>query len=312
MGLKEVAEELKSKISEAEKIEEKEIVEDKPQPEGVVKEDEPEVKEEVKAEEKKQPDPPKKTPEEYAEERRATKAAAKLAEELATANARIASLEAAHQPDAKQNDQEPSKSDDPQAWNEWKLRQADIKQARADEKLAKVESWTAEQEKQRSAEILRTAALSEIQGYEAEVRQSAEDYDDVKKYYANMLAASIKIVNPKITNERLQKVVEERMISRAAELYNDGHVNPIAAMYQEAKSLGYQGSRASSDEGKEEKEIKPDLSKVAANRARNAGTAAAQGKGERGEITKAVAASMTNDEFRRLPVAERKRLMASA
>lgn len=279
MGLEETIKETKAKLEEAEKLEgveqKEEEIEEKPIEEKIEEKPVEEEKKEVK------------TPADYAKERRAAKAS-KLSEELAAANARIAELTKAKE-EPKVAEPEPDATVDPKAYADWRTKklEEEVKPLKSE-----FETWRRERQQQ----ALREQAEGEIQTYEAEVRQQHPDYDDVKGYYANMLAASIKIVNPKITNDKLIKMVNERLVHRASELLNDGHENPIAQMYDEAVKLGY---KAKSTEVAED-EVKPNLAKVAANRARNAGTASAQGDGGRGELTAKVAVTMTNAEFARL------------
>jgi hypothetical protein len=307
MGLMEVQEELKAKIAEAEKLEAEEVEKvEEPVVEAPVKEEEKPVEEKPAEPEKTVEVEVKKTPAEYAKERRDARA---LSEQLTLANARIAEANARiaelSQPKREVSiDVEPDRSVDPQAHLEWKLRRADEKIAQTEAKLEKVGKWTEEQERQKQSDNMRMRAEQEVQNYEAVVRQQQPDYDQVKGWYANMLAASMKIVNPKITNDALVRAVNDRLMHRASELLNEGHDNPIAALYHEAKSLGYHPQAASDSS----KEVKPDLAKVAANRARNAGTAAAQGDNGRGELTPTVAAKLTNKEFAKLKPAEKQRL----
>lgn len=302
MGLKEVLEETKAQLEEAEKAEKTtetdvsqkpEVVEEKP-----VEDEKPKEKADEKpSEEKPVTEEKPKTNADYARERREAKAS-KLAEELAEARARIALLEKP-KAETKEKDPEPNKAENPQDWNEWKIRKHETE-------LNEVKGRQEVIDRERQNSNLRVQAESELQIFEAEVRQQNPDYDDVKRYYANMLAASMKIVNPKLTNDKIVKMVGDRMMVRASELLNEGHDNPVSAMYEEAKRLGYQAPQRA--EGTEEKVVKADLSKVAANRARNAGTAGGGGRSDRGELTPAVAAQMTNAEFAKLKPEEKRRL----
>ena len=260
-------------------------VKEETKPEEPVKE-EPKVEEQVK------------TASDYARERRENRAAAKLAEELAAANARIAELTRPRE-QAITVDSEPDRNENPQEWTEWKIRKQD---AQLRELSGRTEQITREEQTRR----IRSQAEQEVIGYENQVRATNPDYDAAKSYYANMLAASIKIINPKVTNTQLVQAVNDKLMLRASELLNEGHENPIAAMYEEVKQLGFQPPKPQSETT--EKEIKPDLAKVAANRSRNAGTAAAQGDGGRGELTPKVAATLTNKEFAKLKPEEKKRL----
>ena len=302
MGLKEVMEETRKQLEEAEKVEAQEVeteekaVEEAPKVEETAPEEktaEPEPKEEPKLEEA-----PVKTPADYARERRENRAAAKLAEELAAANARIAELTRPRE-QVIAADVEPDRNENPQEWAEWKIR-------KQDQQLRELSSKTEQITREEQTRRIRTQAEQEVIGYENQVRAQYPDYDAAKSYYANMLAASIKIINPKVTNTQLVQAVNDKLMLRASELLNEGYENPIAAMYEEVKALGFQPPKA--QETPVEKEIKPDLAKVAANRARNAGTAGAQGDSGRAELTPRVAVTMTNREFAKLKPEEKKRM----
>lgn len=307
MGLKEVMEDTRKQLEEAEKAEaaaQEVEVKEEPKEEVLKEEAKPDPKEELKAEPETSKEEPKpaeiqaKTPADYAKERRENKAAAKLAEELAIANARIAELTKPREVVA-DADVEPDRTESPQEWTDWKLRKQD---KIISELSNKTEQVTREEQSRR----IRAQAEQELNGYENQVRAHNPDYDAAKSYYANMLAASIKIINPKVTNTQLVQMVNDKLMYRASELLNEGHENPIAAMYEEVKALGFQAPKP--QEQAAEKEIKPDLAKVAANRSRNAGTAAAQGDGGRGELTPKVAATLTNAEFAKLKPEEKKRI----
>jgi hypothetical protein len=231
MGLKESMEELKKQIGEAEKAEE--VVEEEPKEEvseetvaeKPKEEPEKEVKDEPVKEEPK-PEEPVKTPADYARERREAKAN-KLAEELAVAHATIAALQAQREPP---KSDEPNKSEDPQGWTEWKIK-------KQEEELKEIKSETVAIKREKQAESLRQQAELEVQGYEADVRREFKDYDEVKQYYGNMLALSIKNLNPKITNDRLVRAVNDRLLLEASEYLNEGHDNPIKVMYERANPL---------------------------------------------------------------------------
>lgn len=309
MGLKETIKETKEKLEEAVKVEEK--GEEKALEtfnaaiEKAVEEPKEEIKEEVQAEAPKEEikaddkKPEEKTPSEHREERIAKKKEKdRLAEELAVARERIAALEANSKPKADALENEPDIQTQPLEWTAWKIR-------KQEEKIEKLSGWKAEQDTVRQREDMRLRAINEVSAYENNLRVSAPDYDDVKDYYARVLATSIKIVNPNISNQQLAEAVNNRLLTRASELLNQGYENPIEAMYLEAKSLGYKPKEeAKSDE------VKPDLDKVASLRKRNAGMAGSAGGGNDTHVSPTTAAKMTNAEFAKLKPEQKKRLFA--
>lgn len=300
MGLKEVQEELKEQIEEARKREAEDIESPKEEPKE-------EIKEEVKVEDPKKEDPPKSNAD-FARERRTKMAREqKLSDELAAANARIAELTKPREERREEYDPEPNKLEDRENWLEWKTKQAEKVANKAVEETKEIKNWKEKEETRRNTENLRKRAEEELVAFESEVREANKDYDDVKQFYATSVAYSIKKLNPKISNSALQSAVADQIVFRASQLFNEGYSNPIAEIYEEAKRDGYRPKEQAVEEEK-----KPDLSRVANNRSRNAGTAGAAGSAGRGELTKMYAATeMTVAEWAKLPPAEKRRLLTS-
>lgn len=318
MSLKEQVESMKSKLEEAKKsdaeetkkedaaldkaLEEPALEEkkDAEKAEDDKKVDADAVGEDAGKEEKPTADAAKeKTAADHAKERREKKKREDiLASELATANARIAELQKPREEAKAASDPEPDKAEDPQAWNEWKIRHQD-------KELADLKGWAQEERTAAQSKNLREAAINQLNGFEAEVARANPDYGQAKSYYATMLATSMKMLSPNMTNQQLSVAVENAMIQRAGHYMREGHENPVDAMYQEAKAWGFQ-PKASEEAA--DKEIKPDLSKIAANKARNSGMAGANGRGGSAEITPKAAATMTNAEFARLKPDEKKKI----
>lgn len=309
MGLKDTIKETKAKLNEV--LEEEKELEQKSLEKinEVVKEvaeepkkEQPEV-EEVKIEEKKVEEKPK-TDSEFAQERIAKKREKdRLADELTAAKERIAALEEGLKKSSISTPEvpkEPDPSTHPLEWTAWKI-------AKQQEVIENLSGWKAEQDTLKKRETLEQQAKREVEGFESQIRGVHKDYDDVKDYYARMLMASIKIVNPKISQQNLIKTVENRLLTRASELLAEGYENPLEAMYLEAKQLGYQPRAKQEDK----EEVKPDLEKVAKYRSRNAGMAGSSGSGGEAEVTARVAVTMTNAEFAKLKPDQKKRLFES-
>lgn len=261
---------------------EPEKAEAEPKPEGAVEEE-----------------PKPKTNAEAARERREKKAReTALAEQLAEANRRIAELTQPREQAKTDTDPEPDKAEDPQAWNEWKIR-------KQGEELAEVRGYVQEDAAAKKQANTRNAAFQKINSYEQEVVKDNPDYPAAKQYYATMLATAIKMQHPSVTNEQLSVAVENSMLRRAGDfLQQDPYCNPVEKMLEESRSWGFKVQ-----EQAEEKEVKPDLGKVAANKARNSGMAGAAGRGGSTEITPSSMMEMTNAEFAKLSPAQRKQAM---
>lgn len=219
--------------------------------------------------------------------------------ELARANAMIAELQKGKS-QGEDKDPEPSKEEDPTAHLAWENRQ--IRQ-----ELAEVKKETKAIKQEKATENLKSEALSEIEGYEAQVRSKHPDYNEAKSYFATMLATAARMQNPDLTDAQLSKVVEQQLFNRAAKYQRDGYENPIEPMYEEAKKWGFKPQKTTEVE---EKTLKPDPKRVAANRERNAGTAGASGGSGQGEITlNYLAKEMTVAEIAKLPKGQIERIL---
>lgn len=309
MGLKEEAERLKEEITKANEVEDKALedaVKEETAPEPAKEEPKSEEKkpEEEKPKEELKPEAPK-TPTDYSEQRKMNK----MRTELDAANAKLAELSRAmaqpKQEAAPQADTEPSKAEDPQAWMEWALREQDRKLKAIDAKQKQHDVALSEQREEKFLKDTRSQAEREMANFEAPVRAAAPDYDQAKQYYANMMAGSIRVLQPGISNDKLNEEVTKRMLARAGQLLDEGYDNPVQVMYEEAKRYGFKPQAPETEEAPN----KPDLNKVAANRSRNAGTAGASGRGEGGDLTPRAAATLTNAEFAKLKPSERARLL---
>lgn len=215
------------------------------------------------------------------------------------AEARIAELE---RPAVKAEDRdpEPDKAEDPTAHVAWENRQ--IKQ-----ELREVKQDTQAFKQKEAQQNLKQSALAEVNAFENDIRTRVPDYDAAKSYYANFEAFIIKRDNPSINPMALNEAVTLKMMKRMAHFQDEGYENPLDAMVEEAKTLGYKPQQASESE---EKPAKPDLDKVARNKSRNAGTAGATGAGGRGEITlQHLAREMTVAEIAKLPKGEVDRIL---
>lgn len=237
---------------------------------------------------------PKKTGKDYAKERieRHARETA-MAEQLRLASERIQALEAALKPKSN-DDVAPDRDEDPVGYTEWHLK-------KTQERLAQVEQRTIEQEKQQRTREIKERALGELQQYEVEAKRQIPDWEAAKTYYMQAVAFSVKALAPNIDQNTLINIVNDRVLNRAAELMRQGHDNPALAMYDEVKTMGYRQQAA-------EDKPKPDMEKLAKNRSRNAGTAAAASGGDGGRTTASAFASMTNAEFMALPPPERRRI----
>ncbi len=148
---------------------------------------------------------------------------------------------------------------------------------------------------------------------EAAVFQENPDAEATANAYKAAIYQSIKIQNPRKSHVELLDLTKNTLLSKAGEYVRKG-LNPIQELLDEAVSLGIQPQSPQKEEEDEAEEVverkKPDLDKLAKNKKRNAGTAAATGSaGGSGQLTPGKATTMSVAEWAKLPVAERQRLM---
>jgi hypothetical protein len=154
-------------------------------------------------------------------------------------------------------------------------------------------------------------AEREFMDLESKFAASTPDYHDVSKEYAIALAQSIKIQNPRMSNQDVGEETKKALLMKASQWVNKGF-DPIEELYNEAKELGFKGEsfKKKPEAAKEEpeKEIKPDMARLAANRKKSTGMTGSSGE-SKGQITKQAAADFTVAEWARLPKDEKRRLM---
>lgn len=300
MGLQDVIDETKKQLAE---LDEKPAVE--PEEPALVPEEEVEEPEaeEVEAEEpgepEKEPEPePNPTAADFARMRREKKALEKKLAELEAAKA--APVEKVEKvAETPSTDPEPDRATKYEAWLEWKDRQNEKRISEIEEKFGKTVKDT-------EHERLISAAVEEFNSYERDFKAIEPSYDEAAKFYTLQLGQSIKMLNPSATPAQIGNLIKSTVLKKASQYANQG-LDPAEELYNEAVSFGF--SPKSAEEPEEAVEApRANLSRVAANRARNAGTAAARGRGAP-NLTREVAASYSNEEWAKLATSEKKRLL---
>lgn len=231
---------------------------------------------------------------EKAEEERRRKEEQAKREEL---EKRLAALEGERNAPTQGNEEvTPDINKDPVAWLEWNNN-------RLEKKIASLEAPIQEQEKQKQQRDIYESAVREFQDFEASFKSEADDYDDVAGFVEQRLRDSIKTVNPFISDVQLKQEVYQRVLLLGAQFAQQG-LNPAEEIYYLAKEeWGYQPAQ------QEKEKPKRDMSKIAQNRKRNAGTVGAKSGAGHADVTLSVAADMPIHEFSKLTPAEKERLM---
>lgn len=304
MGLLEEIEETKAKLAEAIEAEDKPATEVVDEP--VVEEPPVEQEEEKKEgpEEEKQDDEPvveNPTASDFARMRREKKAKEREAEELRRKVEELSRPREEPKPEPKvavNADPEPDRATKYESWLEWKDRQLEKKVAYIEER---VEQTTKQSENAR----LINAAVQEFQSYEQDFRAIIPEYDGAAEYYTRRLGDGIKMLYPDASAAQVGEMIRNKVLEKAA-IYVKQGLDPAEELYNEAKSYGFAAKKPAEEQ---EEEARPNLSKVAANKARNAGTAGAGGRGSPPQITREMASRLTNAEWAKLTVTEKRRLM---
>lgn len=151
------------------------------------------------------------------------------------------------------------------------------------------------------------------QGYLAIEQQykstAPSDFDDVTTQYKMRIYQNIMMTNPDMSEPELLEATRRTLIETAASLKFKGY-DPAEQFYLTGKKLGF-GELKRQEAEQEAPEIKPDLSKVMANKKRNAGTAGAKGSGDRAQMTPLALSSLPAHEYAKIPLHERKKIMQS-
>jgi hypothetical protein len=145
--------------------------------------------------------------------------------------------------------------------------------------------------------------------FENEVAAQYPDYADARSDFILTQAKAILQENPSISREDLIKEVEMKGLYLAAKLKKQGYDNPALGIYEHIKAAGWKPQPRQTEQAEPVEERKPDLNKIAQNRARNAGMVGGSGSGGGGELTKRSVQDMTNEEWSKLPIAQKEKIM---
>jgi hypothetical protein len=150
-----------------------------------------------------------------------------------------------------------------------------------------------------------TAQLIEI---ENKFTAQTPDYPEVAEFLAKEIKKGIKVLNPHISSRELDQQFQMQVLRMAGQYHSQG-LNPAEELYYLAKDdFGYKAPQKEV----QEQPVKTDLTKVAANRARNAGTAGVTATSTSGQLSADAVLNMSMAEFSKLPESEKNRLLGVA
>lgn len=173
-----------------------------------------------------------------------------------------------------------------------------------EERLKRLEEELAAERAKKEASSNIEQAKQEFDQYEQIFKKDQPEYEDARTFLVQNIARSIKMLNPYATTKDIISGVETALLTRGRDAVLAG-VNPAAAIFQEAKAIGY-----TKQEQKQEP-AKPKLEKLATNRPKTAGMAGSGG-GSNPLPTVESALKLSNAEFSRLSEADFARLEAEA
>lgn len=190
-------------------------------------------------------------------------------------------------------DPEPDRATQYPQWLEWNTRQANEKAEKAVQKLEQIE-------KKEKEDQLIQSAVEDFQAIENEFKKIEPNYDAAADFYLTQLSKTIQVLYPQASKKEIAETIKIQVLNKAA-MYHSQGLDPAEELFEEAVSLGFNPSPVQEKEIK--KEIKPDLDKIASNRARNAGMNASGGVVKK--VNLATAATMTTGEWAKLSKAEK-------
>lgn len=174
-----------------------------------------------------------------------------------------------------------------------------------EQRLARLERELEEERAEKATKSTIEAAKEEFNAYEEAFKPKAPDYEDARTYLVQNIAASLRILNPAITQKDLIEGVQHQLLVRGRNAVLAG-ANPAELIYQEAKQIGFQAPT------KETVKEKPsNLSAVNENKKRSAGMAG-NSTGENATPTPETILKMSNAEISRMTESDWAALEAEA
>jgi len=128
-------------------------------------------------------------------------------------------------------DPEPNKAEDREEWLDWKARQLE-------KDTTEIKQWKQQQQEVAQKNELIQGAIQEFQGYEANFKAQAPDYDEAAAFVRQRVTDSIALLNPNLAPAQLNQMVANQLLRMASNSVNQG-INPAAAVYDMAKRQGF-------------------------------------------------------------------------
>jgi hypothetical protein len=175
-----------------------------------------------------------------------------------------------------------------------------------EQRLARLEEELEQERTEKQTKSTIEAAKEEFNAYEDAFKPKAPDYEDARTYLVQNIAASLRILNPAITQKELIDGVQHQLLVRGRNAVLAG-ANPAELIYQEAKQIGF-----SAPAKVETKEKPSNLAAVNENKKRSAGMAGSSAGGESTLSSPESVLKMSNAEISRMSESDWAALEAEA
>lgn len=143
--------------------------------------------------------------------------------------------------------------------------------------------------------------------FEKRITQEKPDYEQARNHLAKIYAEEYKLKNPDLKGKHLIQAVAKEIIA-VADYAAANNQDPAAFIYERASLYGY---KPEAKEVKQEPAKKqPDLTKIAANKEKSAGMAAAASSGAANILTFEMLEKMSNEERAKLTATDWARMGA--
>lgn len=225
------------------------------------------------------------------------------------------------------DDPEPDRGVDPEAWRDWKIRDNDRWRAQ-------VQAERQELARQRQMDAAWSGAVEEFRGLETAYAEKALDYYKATEFGRQKYADAMKVMHPEFNDRQIAEHIDKKIMAQAS-IWAQNGLNAAEEFYDLCiEKLGYVPAKAEaavehdapaeapqkSDKDEEEMEAlanrhrgietpepapppprpKPNLKQISAARRRSASPLHGPGQGGSVSLTKEAAASMTMAEFAEL------------
>ena len=201
---------------------------------------------------------------------------------------------------------EPDPNNDPEGHLRWQLAQTQAQ-------LKEVADWKAQQTFKEQQASLKNNAIEAFERYENDFKAATPDYEPVTQFGVNILANSIRTLNPHLKGAALADAVQRQILRLAGQAEAQGH-NPAEYLYHQAMSWGYQpaaeGKKNEEPPKEAENKQKPSIKNISEHKKKSASSMEGGGRNGKPPLSREAVLdkSFGLQDFARLTPAELKEL----